>query len=300
MRVVITGSSGRLGRALSEALRQAGHQATGLDLMAGPETKVTGSIANRAVIDRALAFGADAVIHTAALHQPDLRRASMRAFLDVNVNGTLNVLEAARAAGVKRVVMASSTSLMIDATIVAGSVDEAVFLDETSGPLAPRNMYGVTKLAAEVLSRLFEADMAITSLRLSRFFAGDDGAAGAIQGDNLRAVELLYRRLTLADAAAACIAALDRDSPGLATYVVSAPTPFQRDEAIELKRDATAVIAHHFPESRPLFAARGWRLPRTIDRVYDSRRIERDMGFRCATDFGTLLDALRRNEPLVF
>ena len=301
MRIVLTGSSGRLGRQLGAALRAVGHRVTGLDLIAGPETQVLGSVANRSVVDRAFAFGADAVMHTAALHQPDLRKAPMRAFVDVNVTGTLHVLEAARAAGCARIVLASSTSLMIGAALSAGHTQTAVFLDETSGPLAPRHVYGATKLAAENLARLFADNAtAVTVLRLSRFFAEDDNAHGPIRGDNLRAIELLHRRLTLADAVAACTRALDVTTPGFATYLVSAPTPFSRDEAADLKRDAAAVIARHFPDAPALFAARGWALPRVIDRIYDPGLIERDLGFCCATDFAALLDCLRNGGPLPF
>ena len=301
MRIVLTGSSGRLGRQLAAALRAKDHRVTGLDLVAGPETQVVGSVANRTVVDRAFAFGADAVIHTAALHQPDLRRAAMRAFVDVNVTGTLNVLEAARAAGCARIVLTSSTSLMIDAALSAGQADRAQFLDESHGPLAPRNIYGATKLAAENLARLFaEGNIAIAALRLSRFFPEDDNAIGLIRGDNARAIELLHRRLTLTDAVAACIHALDAAKPGFAAYIVSAPTPFRRDEAVDLKRDAASAIARHFPDAAALFAARGWTLPRSIDRVYDAGLIERELGFRCTTDFAALLEGLRTGAPLPF
>jgi nucleoside-diphosphate-sugar epimerase len=293
LRIVLTGSSGRLGRHLGAALRADGHRVTGVDAVAGPETQVLGSIASRAVVNRAFAFGADAVVHTAALHQPDLPRAPMHAFIDVNVTGTLHVLQAARAAGCAQIVLASSTSLMIDGALSAGHRETAVFLDEASGPLAPRNIYGATKQAAENLARLF-ADTAttVTALRLSRFFAGHD-ADGPISGDNLKAVELLHRRLTIADAVGACQAALGRSEGGFATYVVSAPTPFARHEAADLARDAAGVIARHFPEAPALFAARGWLLPQWIDRVYDAGLITRDLGFRCRTDFAALLDGLR-------
>ena len=59
-----------------------------------------------------------------------------------------------------------------------------------------------------------------------------------------------------------------------------------------------AVIARYFPDAADLYAARGWRLPESIGRVYDAGRIERDLGFRCATDFATILSALRDGAPL--
>lgn len=300
MRIVVTGSSGWLGRHLCPALRAAGHRVTGLDLAPGPETQVVGSVATRAVVDRAFGFGADAVVHAAALHQPDLRKAPMRSFAEVNIGGTINVLDAARAAGCCRFVLVSSTSLMIDAAIAQGTASKAAFLDETHGPLAPRNVYGVTKLAAEGLARLHAETMAVTVLRLSRFFPEDDSYPGAIRGDNLKAVELLHRRLSVDDAAASCLAALARADPGFALYLVSAPTPFARDEAADLMRNAADVIARHYPDAPALFAVRGWHLPRTITRVYESRRIADELGFRCATDFAAVLQALRQDAPLPF
>ena len=67
-----------------------------------------------------------------------------RAFVDVNVTGTLNLLDAAVSAGHDRFVFTSTTSLMISRVIREEEGSAAIWLDETSGPLAPRNIYGVT------------------------------------------------------------------------------------------------------------------------------------------------------------
>ena len=152
MRVLLTGSSGWLGRFLAHRLRASGHMVTGLDAAPGAETRVVGSVAERAVVERALSnHGIEAVVHAGALHKPDIARYPTTAFIDVNVTGTLNLLEAAVAAGHDRFVFTSTTSLMVSQDIRQETGSAAIWLDESLGPLAPRNIYGVTKLAAEGL-----------------------------------------------------------------------------------------------------------------------------------------------------
>jgi hypothetical protein len=87
---------------------------------------------------------------------------------------------------------------------------------------------------------------------------------------------------------------------GFEIFVLSAPTPFARSEAEALKRAAAEVIERHFPDAPALYARRGWWLPTSIGRVYDSSRIERVLGFRCATDYGGVLNALRSDGRLPF
>jgi UDP-glucose 4-epimerase len=301
MHVLLTGSSGWLGRFLAPRLRNAGHSVTGLDVAPGADTQIVGSVADRATVDRAFDHGVDAVIHSGALHKPDIIRYPAQAFVDVNVTGTLNLLEAARAAGHDRFVFTSTTSLMISQRIRDERDDSAIWLDETSGPIAPRNIYGVTKFAAEELCRLFatEHGLPCVVLRTSRFFPEDDDTQLAPAGDNMKVNELLYRRLTVEDAADAHIVALDRaPTLGFDTFILSAPTPFFRADAMALKRDAAAVIARYFPEAPALFTERGWVLPTTIGRVYDSSAAERRLGFRCQTDFASALSAMREQREL--
>ncbi|WWP77865.1 NAD(P)-dependent oxidoreductase [Bradyrhizobium sp. 26S5] len=90
MHVLLTGSSGWLGRFLAPRLRQAGHDVVGLDVVLGEATDVVGSVADRSVVDRVFAdHNIEAVIHGGALHKPDIARFSPQAFVDVNVSGTL-------------------------------------------------------------------------------------------------------------------------------------------------------------------------------------------------------------------
>ena len=307
MRILVTGSSGWLGRFLVPRLRALGHQVAGLDVASGPDTQVVGSVADAALIERTFGeHGIEAVIHGAALHKPDIVRYPAQAFVDVNVTGTLNLLEAAVKAGHDRFVFTSTTSLMIRADVRAGKeggAQAAYWLDEEFGPLAPRNIYGVTKLAAEELCRLYHAQHGLNAmvLRTGRFFPEDDDTHATPSGPNLKANEFLNRRLTVEDVADAHIAALEKAPElGFERFVLSAPPPFAKADAEELVRDAPAVIARYFPEAAGLYERQAWVLPAHIDRVYDPAKAERLLGFRCSTDFGSILQALAKGEALPF
>ena len=307
MRILLTGSSGWLGRFLAPRLRAKGHEVTGLDVAPGADTDMVGSVSDRALVDRIFAErGIEAVIHAGGLHKPDIARYPPSAFHEVNVVGTRNLLEAAVAAGNDRFVFTSTTSLMISETVRAGKAGgarRAFWLDEDFGPLAPRNIYGLTKLEAERLCRqVHEAHgIPVLILRTGRFFPEDDDTHRDLDGENRKANEFLGRRLAVEDAADAHIAALERaPAVGFGTFILAAPTPFTRADAQVLIDDAPAVIAQHFPEAPALYAKAGWSLPASIERVYDSSRAESALGFRCRTDFAAILEALRRGGPLPF
>ena len=307
MKILLTESSGWLGRFLGPRLRQLGHAVVGLDVAAGSDTDVIGSVADRALVDRTFCdHSIEAVIHAGALHKPDIVRYPKQAFIEVNVTGTLNLLEAAIAAGHERFVFTSTTSLMISEAIRAGKeggAKRAAWLTESFGPLEPRNIYGVTKRSAEQLCQLFhrEHGLACIVLRTGRFFPEEDDTNRDLSGPNIKANEFLNRRLTVEDAAEAHVLALERAPEiGFGTYIISAPTPFAPDEAEALIDDAPAVIARRFPNAADLYARAGWQLPPFIDRVYDSALAQSQLGFRCATVFAAVLRALGSGEQLPF
>ncbi len=305
MRVLLTGSSGWLGRYLAPTLAQNGHEVTGLDVVPGAHTQVIGTVADRALIDRTMAeHGIEAIIHGGALHKPDIVRYPRQTFVDVNVTGTLNLIEAAVAEGNDRFLFTSTTSLMVRADVREGAGEKgAWWMDEDFGPIEPRNIYGITKLAAEQACRLVhrEHGISVAILRTGRFFPEDDDTHAVPSGPNLKANELLNRRLTVEDAAAAHLAALEAAPQiGCDTFILSAPPPFVREDAEELARDARAVIARRHPDAAELYAANGWVLPEIIDRVYDPSRAERRFGWRARSDFGSVLAALRDGTALPF
>ena len=299
MRVLVTGSAGHLGEALVRTLPSLGYQVVGLDLVESPFTNEVGSIADRSHVKRCMK-GVDAVIHTATLHKPHIVTHTQQDFIDTNITGTLNLLEEAASAGVASFIFTSTTSAFGGAlTPPAGA--PAVWITEDITPV-PRNIYGVTKRAAEDLCELFHRNqgLACLILRTSRFFPEEDDHAAtrqAYEDENVKANEYLYRRVELEDAVSAHWRALERASSiGFGRYIISATAPFSPDDLLELRANAPLVVKRLFPAYEEEYTRRGWKMFPNIDRVYVNARAREELGWRPRYDFGYVLDRLRASE----
>jgi UDP-glucose 4-epimerase len=296
---VVTGSAGHLGEALVRVLRDSGFDVTGVDLKPSAYTTVAGSVADRAVVRDCVA-GADAVLHTATLHKPHVGSHGKQAFVDTNVTGTLTLLEEAVAAGVGSFVFTSSTSAFGRALTPAPG-DPAAWITEDV-VARPRNIYGVTKTAAEDLCELANAEhgLPVVVLRTSRFFPeGDDSdQVRTVYADaNVKANEYLYRRVDVADVATAHLLAMERAAEiGFGKYIVSATTPFTPGDLAGLRDDAPAVVRRLFPDYEEEYTRRDWRMFPAIGRVYVNARARADLGWTPRHDFRSVLDALKSGE----
>ncbi len=153
MRVLVTGGSGFIGSHVVDKLRAAGHEPVIYDLRpspwheAGTVDTVLGSITDREALERAL-HSCDAVAHLAAVADVNDVHAEPEDAERVNARGTVAVLEAARRAGVKRIVYAS--------TIWVYSDCEGEVVDEETLLPAPSHLYTSTKLAGELYCKAYQ------------------------------------------------------------------------------------------------------------------------------------------------
>lgn len=156
MRVLLTGDRGIVGRPTRAALERAGHEVVGFDLASGDDIMDAAAV-------RAAAAGCDAIVHLAGIpgDQEDIPDQVM----SVNVSGTWNVLLAARAHGVRRVVHASSGKAlgMLERDPRYLPIDDA-------HPGLPARPYGLSKWLSEEMCEAITRDSGIETLCLRPVF----------------------------------------------------------------------------------------------------------------------------------
>ncbi|MBI1813654.1 MAG: NAD(P)-dependent oxidoreductase [Deltaproteobacteria bacterium] len=299
MKILVTGSSGHLGEALVRTMQGTTHQVVGLDRTASPFTGSVGTITDRDFVQQCVQ-GVDAVIHAATLHKPHVATHTRQDFVDINITGTLNLLEEAVSAGVSSFIFTSTTSAFGRALTPPPGAP-AAWVTEDVRPV-PKNIYGVTKTAAEDLCELFHRRhrLACLVLRTSRFFpeVDDDPTVRRVyDDDNVKANEYLYRRVDLQDVVDAHVLAIEKaPSIGFGRYIISATTPFQPDDLADLRLNASQVVERRVPEYAEEYARRGWKMFPGIERVYVNERARRELGWQPRYDFRRIIDCLRTGD----
>lgn len=295
MKILITGSAGHLGEGLVRYFGQEGFDPIGLDIKPSAYTHHVGSVTDTEFVDSCVQ-GVDAVIHAATLHKPHVGTHTRQAFVDTNVSGTLTLLEAASRHKVRSFIYTSTTSTYGDALRPAPG-EPAVWVTEDLPP-RPKNIYGVTKLAAENLCELFSRNMGLCCivLRTSRFFPEDDDnrhKREAFDDDNLKVNELLFRRADLYDMVTAHQRALDKAPElGFGRFIISATSPFRRGDAETLAVDTPSVVARYTPAYRDIYEGRGWEMFASIGRVYDNRLACETLGWQPEYSFEKAISSL--------
>jgi UDP-glucose 4-epimerase len=296
VKVLVTGSAGHLGEALVRRLRDLQYDVVGLDRRGSPFTTHVGSITDRACVRKSVR-GVGAVLHTATLHKPHLATHTRQEFVDTNVVGTRNLLEEAANARVTRFVFTSTTSVFGNSLLPATGAPATWITEDVAA--IPKNIYGVTKAAAEDLCRVFHQThgLACIVLRTARFFPEEDDnrqIREAYADDNVKVNEFLFRRVDIEDVVTAHLSAMDRAlSIGWRQYVVSATTPFQPSDLAQLRRDAPAVVRRYVPDYPTEYDQRGWRMFPSIERVYVNERARVELGWAPLYDFASIIGRLR-------
>ena len=270
-KIVITGSSGRIGRALHWKLCGNFH-VTGIDITPTSATSKIVDIRNYGQLLRSFE-GVDTIFHTAALHAPHVGIASEKDFYDINVNATENICKAALESGVSQVVFTSTTALFGYANF---GKDKAVWIDEQTTP-EPKTIYHKTKLEAEQLLKEYaNKNLEISVIRMSRCFP---------EPVQMMAVYRLHRGIDYRDVAEAHILAAQlKKDKHFDIYIISGNTPFLKSDCRMLFENPEVVIRERQPWLAQEFDKRGWKFPKSIDRVYDSSYAQQKLNWRPRRD----------------
>lgn len=268
MKVLVTGGAGFIGSHLVRQLLAAGHEVTVLDNVSTgtwqhlPEGKDTCTcwemdICDKSVRKKIEQGSFDVIVHLAGQTMVDISIKDPEFDASENVMGTVNILEAARHGGVKRVIFASTAAAY-------GDVTEDKLPIHESETLAPMSFYGLTKVTVEKYLQLYHDlyGLDYVALRFANVYGerqGDTGEGGVISifakriakgqditvfGDGRQTRDFIYA----GDIAAGIIAAMTTDSVN-AVYNLSNQTETSLLELIELMAKAAGK------EVEPKFAA---------------------------------------------
>ncbi len=282
MKVLLTGGAGLIGMALRQRLAADGHAVAAVDHTShgrDDPALLRIDLADAAELQRLMEqHGTTAVVHCGAISGPMMARGRPLDIVATNITGTANVLEAARLAGVARVVFCSSISVYGNAGDV--TLGEAMAAHPTS-------VYGASKTAGEQLVEAFAAEYGLdgVSLRIGRVYGQyrrgncviksmiEDAAAGR-ETVIPCATDFLYHYVWQGDVSAAILAALSAKTLPSRVYNVGSGAALTMTQIVEI--------------ARPLIAGLRVRLVPGADDVsdvqtrFDISRIARELDFRPA------------------
>ncbi len=280
MKLLITGAAGVLGRALTKLVEEDGSYEIRLADMApieSPHECVRADLSDLEQARRACE-GADVVAHCAAVHP--WKPYTSDQYIDWNIKGTYNLLQAATDAGVGKVVYTSSIAAM---GYDPHPPDEPP-ITEAHCPNTPvEDLYGVTKHVGEQFCEMLRRTRGLryVAVRPPAFMPKDlsDWRVG---------VGLLSRYMLAEDVAQGHYRALVSDAASGEAFILAADTPFRHEDAEELARDAAPVILRYFPEAAPLLEG----LPPGAIKIpffYSNRKAKEALGFQPRYNFSEWL-----------
>lgn len=237
MRIAVTGGSGKLGRSVVRRLNQDGHEVTNLDLT-GPKSRGFTQIDLRNyghVLDALLGLddrhgGVDAVVHLAAIPAPGL--APDAATFENNMLSTYNVFQATRRAGIRKLVYASSETVLG----LPFDVDPPYIPVDEEYPARPESTYSLVKHLEEQMAvqlTRWDPELSIVALRFSNVMDPEDYEAfPAFDADASLRKWNLWGYIDGRDGAQAVVKALEYETPGFEAFIIAnADTVMQRSSA---------------------------------------------------------------------
>jgi nucleoside-diphosphate-sugar epimerase len=240
------------------------------------------------VFMREVVRGHDAVVHAAALHGRHVRDHSIQQFLRTNVEGTGNVLDASVAAGVKHVIVMSSTSVY--GLSARTPLARTAFVDEST-PCHPRDSNDLCKVLSEELAAYVSRrdGLPVTVLRSGRFFVDD-------------LLEFNLAKLTgavdVADVAQAVVRSLAEPPNGLEIFCIASRVRFDAVDAPELSTAADEVIEERYPGAKAALATCGWALPKRLHRVVSIAKASAAIGYQPEQSFERFIKLLTTSQRL--
>ena len=289
MHVLITGAGGNLGRAAIPALERQGHTVRLFDFRSldTEHEAIVGDVRDPGAVAEAMT-GVDAVVHGAALHGVHLEAWPALDFWSINAGGTFTVYDAARAAGIDRIVLASSMVVYGGVRGDAGRWD--VRTEES--PFTPDDVYGLTKVVAEETARFFASVHAVNTvaLRLGMFVPETFERYG---------FRLLFGGVDDRDVGQAVTLALAHDPPGgFAAFDVMADSGLTADDLPDLEADLAGALDQRWPGTSKLVDRHGLDLDDLVwgRLVFPVDKAKSELGYRPRYDFAAFLDAWRRED----
>ena len=279
-KVIVTGSSGRIGSAIVDALKE-NYQVTGVDRISGSNTHVQCDILDREKMFASFQ-GCDAVFHCAAYHAPHVGEVNEEEFRRVNIEGTRLMAQLARECKLSKFIFTSTTALYGKASQLDGV---ASWITEETTPI-PKTIYHRTKLESEKFLEDFANDSGIktTSIRMSRCFP---------EPANLMAIYRIHRGIDKRDVASAHRLAYEVEYGSMfETFIVSGETPLQKEDCSGLFHKASDVLQLRAPKLFKLLSERKYEVVRSIDRVYCSHKAQRMLGWRPRFGFDEVFSQL--------